>query len=309
MHKIRWSDEENGWLAKNYYDLPVEELRKNLQGRSWDAIKLRAAKIHCNRATKAYFNTNVKKLLDDSLESNYWLGFLFADGHFSKNGRIQLRLALKDIRHVQKFASYIGGNFRVTATNCSCSIMDITVVGQIKNKYDIKAKKTYNPISVSSFVDVDKIFAMIIGFIDGDGNVQKQSGRSDFAIRIKVHSSWIEILAWMTDFLSSQLGINLSKPYINQEGCAIVNWSHRTIIRKLVWFVNEFQLPVLDRKWEQIKNLPLSKTEKHKEYIKRISVMLKENMKQKDIANHLGITDSAVSIIIKKNKLKHDSNN
>lgn len=49
-------------------------------------------------------NANLHKLLENSVEAFYWIGFLLADGSFS-NGKI--RFAIKDIEQLYKFGDFI----------------------------------------------------------------------------------------------------------------------------------------------------------------------------------------------------------
>lgn len=51
---------------------------------------------------------NASVLASKTPEAYYWLGFLFADGHFNhKSQRLQIRLCAKDILHLYKLAKFI----------------------------------------------------------------------------------------------------------------------------------------------------------------------------------------------------------
>ena len=55
--------------------------------------------------------TNVLRIFEtiDTEEKAYWLGFLYADGSVgSTDNRIELGLAEKDLRHIEKFRDFIG---------------------------------------------------------------------------------------------------------------------------------------------------------------------------------------------------------
>lgn len=49
-------------------------------------------------------NANLQRLLEDTPEAFYWIGFLLADGSFSK-GRI--RFAIKDVEQLYRFGTFI----------------------------------------------------------------------------------------------------------------------------------------------------------------------------------------------------------
>ena len=54
---------------------------------------------------------NVLKIFEtiDTEEKAYWLGFLYADGSVgSKDNRIELGLAEKDLKQIEKFRDFIG---------------------------------------------------------------------------------------------------------------------------------------------------------------------------------------------------------
>lgn len=60
---------------------------------------------------------SLSKLLEDTPEKWYWLGFLFADGHLSMRGRLALSLAKKDKEHLEKFSEYMGRGAGLAAQN------------------------------------------------------------------------------------------------------------------------------------------------------------------------------------------------
>ena len=52
---------------------------------------------------------DMSKLLKGSLPAVYWMGFLLADGHFTKSGSaIQVSVALQDQDHLTRFANFVG---------------------------------------------------------------------------------------------------------------------------------------------------------------------------------------------------------
>ena len=72
-----------------------------------------------NNRLRKKFNLNVlpdgKKQINshyfdviDSEEKAYWLGFLYADGNISSEGnRLEVRLSIKDIKHLEKFRKFL----------------------------------------------------------------------------------------------------------------------------------------------------------------------------------------------------------
>lgn len=50
---------------------------------------------------------NLEKLLLDVPETYYWIGFILADGHISKNNRLVVTLSVKDKNHLIKLQKYL----------------------------------------------------------------------------------------------------------------------------------------------------------------------------------------------------------
>ena len=92
-----WSKEECVYL-KQMYGLLDKHTLTSVLNRSWPSIQNKAFLLKIKRET----NANSRKLISETNESYYWLGFLMADGHFNKNGQIQINLAEKDLKHLQK---------------------------------------------------------------------------------------------------------------------------------------------------------------------------------------------------------------
>ena len=154
---------------------------------------------------------NLERLLDNSLQSNYWLGFILADGYINKNVRLRIVLSEVDKVLLYNFCSYLGiddsninfykkkiGNIEYKYV--SISIMDSMIIPKLTIKYNINAKKTYNPPTINYKASAENI-ALYIGFIDGDGSIRKLYNRQDYNISIKCHKSWYTFL--------SELQVNL----------------------------------------------------------------------------------------------------
>src|SRR6185369_16376505 len=111
-------------------------------------------------------NNELKKLLDNTTESYYWIGFLMADGHFSKTNRLLVNLALKDKNHLEKLGAYI--NVPVVETSSKIgdkvyqqvrlAVMDNKVIKNIKQKFGIASNKTTNP-PILDIKDEELLFA------------------------------------------------------------------------------------------------------------------------------------------------------
>lgn len=190
--------------------------------------------------------STVEKLLEETPESYYWIGFLLADGNF-KNGRIRLGLGIKDENHLIKFCEYINysGSISRTPIKVSMGVMHKEIVEQIQIKFNIQENKTINPpkyIVPNNYLGL----SLIIGFIDGDGNINKQYKRQDGLIRIKRHSSWFPVLCQFSTIL------NCAQPYINKQGYVVLNIAKHSSVELLQSTIKQYTLPVLIRKWSKL---------------------------------------------------------
>lgn len=253
-----WTDEEDLLLINNYTIGTKDELIQLLSGRTYDAIKLRAAKLGVKKEIGiCQRNNNVEILLNGSLQSYYWIGFILADGHIENNKRLAIYLSIKDKDHLDKFARYINTKtFPISNNKIGLTAQHISAIPILCDIFDIKSNKTENPPDFSSYIISDnQLLALIIGFIDGDGSITNVHKREDFMLRIKVHSSWIDNLEFIENFIYNKY--NLSKKVdklskINNQGYAQLNITNNKIIKLLKNFISEKQLYCLSRKWDKI---------------------------------------------------------
>lgn len=236
---------------------------------------------------------NLSKLLLETLETYYWIGFILADGHISKSTRLRVTLAKRDKNHLIKLQKFLNVQELQENTQVSISGMDSKVIREFCNKFDIKSNKTYNPPNLSFIKNKDLLFALSIGFIDGDGCIDNQTNRSDCKLRIKCHSSWVNNLEFIYNIKSK----------INNQGYAYINITNSILLKELKRKAIFLNLPILNRKWDKIDLSFVSKQEKGQINVLKVKEMLKNNIKKSDIAKNLNIGKSAISQIIKRNKL------
>lgn len=200
------------------------------------------------------YNLNV--LLNDSILSYYWIGFIIADGSFYKNTnnrningiRFELGLLEKDLNHLQKFGNYINCNniqyrkltksYRLTFSSVSNNV--------IMSKLGIPFNKTYNPIDskfISKLSDEQRI-AMIIGIIDGDGCILKNGNGIGRIINITSHKNWFGFY--------KELLLEWNIRFIKNTNCINCGLSKRNKIDELLQFAKNNNLPILERKWNKI---------------------------------------------------------
>lgn len=260
------------------------------------AEKCNAVCRNCATRKNAKRKCDLSSLLEESPEAYYWIGFLLADGHF-ENGRIKFHLASKDSDQVKKFANFIKwtGNFDDRGElGIGVAAKHTEVVDELCKKFDITHNKTYIPPKTIMNHREDLLRYLIIGFIDGDGNIEKQYKRNDCFIRIKTHNSWENILKEFCKII----GYEEKHVRHNKQGYSELCISDSNILAELK--KEAMTLPVLKRKWDKIDETFVSRNNTSKILKEKIINMLNKNMKNKDISLELGISPSYVSKINKE---------
>lgn len=260
-----WTKSEDDILYKHYYELPKELLCGLLPNRTWSAIKLRARKLDLYRSLSFARNSNVKMLLSGSLISFYWVGFILADGHISNNNRLKIVLSNKDSEHLNSLATFLStnvrnsvakvGNKKFNTVTISCK--DIDNIPVICDIFGIKANKTKNPPDFYDYMFTEEqLLALIVGFIDGDGNISMLHNRTDVNLRIKCHRSWLSNLGYIENIIYNYTDVPLKSPpltKINNQGYAQLVISNNKVIKAVKQFAIDKKLPIMQRKWGRVK--------------------------------------------------------
>lgn len=303
MAGIKWTTEEDEFLVANYGNLSKEQLLSHFPGRTWDAIKL-----HANYRGLQYYvgvhehvQADLSRLLQDTPQAFYWMGFLAADGYFSQK-HLKLTLAKKDKRHVIQFARFIQcRNHRVCRNGYEVKVQDGFTIPKIIEKFKLKKVKTYNPPDIGWMTEM-LFVAFCIGFIDGDGSIKFQSGRKDCLLQIKTHASWLDNLQLMSNRLSRLAGVKPVRAKVNNAGYASVCFGNCVLLRHLKRKTREMELPVLRRKWDRIDETHRSRYEVAKENRANVLELSKLGMRNRDMAQKLHLSPSCISVIMRELK-------
>lgn len=261
-----WNEHEDYYLTVHYAEEDKERILVNLPNRSWDAVKLRAAKLGLKRSHKFKRDSKLEVLLDGSFKSLYWVGFLLADGHFSDTKRIVLKLSSKDEEHLSRFANYISSNYTLSSRKlgdkeyptATVTAQNIDVVPKLCSIFGISSNKTENPPDMYKYTfSEEQLFSLVIGFIDGDGSIIQLHDRPDFNLRVKCHKSWINNLLFMEHLLYKVSNTPIKEPpltNINNQGYAQFCISNNTVIKNINKKAIELGLPIMTRKWGKVLN-------------------------------------------------------
>jgi len=199
--------------------------------------------------------TSLSKLLQEDFQSYYWVGLIAADGTIIKD-RLKLELADVDKKHQNRFGKFIG----VGDKRHSTSVQDHLIVPQIRRKFDLRPRKTYNPPR-QALQPCDLSLSFILGFIDGDGSIRFQCRRNDCMLSVKNHASWLDTLTNFRNIVCELSGIDTPNPTINK--CGYAEWTicNNAVIKWMKLKGKELKLPLLERKWEKVNEKRITRTE------------------------------------------------
>lgn len=133
---------------------------------------------HCNKKAvdSNFFNEWNEKCA-------YWLGFIFADGHLSIDGGLDI--CIKDKEHIEKFKADIKSNHKISIRTINdtnyyrINIRDKTIASRL-NELGVVHDKTYG-WNVPDIPD-EYLPHFIRGLYDGDGNLNVRGSQSAFRI-------------------------------------------------------------------------------------------------------------------------------
>ncbi len=305
MKHMKWSDQEVSILSDKWPTATKDEMAAIFSYRSYASVNLKASNLglrKCYEGKHPNVQADLSILLNDELETFYWIGFLTGDGSFSKN-RLKLSLAIKDGHHVAEFSKYIKcKNFRPVRENTAVqvSVQDKFYVPKITSKFNLQPVKTYNPPlgEKMPLQSNDAFISYFVGLIDADGNIQHQSGRTDCSVRLKLHSSWLKFLRFTVDRLCGILDVRVrAKPRINSRGYAEWSCADSRLVTSLKKYAILLSIPLLHRKWSKIDEHFVSRYVKAAENRIKVGELIKKGLRNKEISRLLGLSPSTISNI------------
>ncbi len=195
----------------------------------------------------------------NSKEVAYWFGFLYADGYIINTpttSEVSIELAAKDIAHLEKFKHSLDGDVPITTFISKDSVIKST--GQIvrgteicqirlyskemavdlENK-NLLQNKTYKTVSPDLCYSDEINIAIIRGFFDGDGCIDK-NGACHFTAYSNVFLDKVQ------EFLESK-GIKCSNYQENSKKQRLFV-DHSSILKFLELIYTDISYPYLDRK-------------------------------------------------------------
>lgn len=205
--------------------------------------------MNCPRPAKL---SSLAPLVADSPISLYWMGFLMADGHFdSKRNNLAVTLGCKDTEFLQVLADMLECKLNVYArlpnNIVQLSVADTTNFPLIVQKWELESNKTKFPPTKLPLLSEAQFYSWVIGFIDGDGSIDKTGCSGSIVTGVE----WGHIL--------TEISLRLSCLNLQERGPSQFSKNNSlrlkltvAALRKLKLHGEDHHLPVLRRKWDRV---------------------------------------------------------
>lgn len=133
-----------------------------------------------SKTNRRWRNTEINDNAFDELteEVLYWIGFLYADGHVTLKGNgIELRLAIKDLNHIEKFKLFLNSNSKIDIAEDYCRIRIYSKPLQDRLKYfGFDNNKSFTATPHEELKNSRHFWR---GVVDGDGGVYNYKDELD----------------------------------------------------------------------------------------------------------------------------------
>lgn len=159
-------------------------------------------------------------------------------------------------------------------------------------------KKTFNPPRELPYTDDVLLRAWLVGYIDGDGYLYKQTGRKSAALQTVAHISWESFLKDVVEKLD--FGHIFYRYYSEDKSyVCIVSQKHGELV-DLKLFARSHNLPVLERKWIKVDELLVVRPARDGSVKREIERLIRQKMSNKEISLITGHSPSMISGIRSK---------
>lgn len=204
---IIWSDDQKRYIAYKYQqeDDTIKHLAEEFSVRP-ESIRalLRKMRIEITNKKIRNFPRNSHFFSDiDTPEKAYWLGMFYSDGNVGSNDN-NIRLALKDKEHIEKFQRAIGAInnkiLEVTDTRFShiCYRYDLSLRDKQLHddliKWGVMPNKSYLLFGLPQLFSPSLMRHFIRGYFDGDGGLSYSIENERYCISFTGNKMFLEEL-------------------------------------------------------------------------------------------------------------------
>lgn len=219
-----------------------------------------------------------------SAESAYWAGFLAADGNLRLSHRghkcIRLYLGVVDLRHLEKFKSFLGSGHKIATpekyARCSIEFVSEQIYDDLVSKYNLTPRKSMT-YTFPTQVPEEYLGPFLRGYFDGDGCLcesfqNKNSLTASYGVTM---IGTADFVSGCTNAVSPHLAREIKyKPSYHVNGETMVfNLNTRQAKEFLTWiYEGSTEETRLDRKYEMYDRICVQNIRKTRElppYVQR----------------------------------------
>ena len=269
----KWTEKEIKVLKENYPKMQLKDLYKLFPNRDSQSIVNKAHRLGLKRDSFYFisqrstkYSKNHKFFSKPNYLNSYWAGFIAADGNVvAKTNRIRIGLARIDRAHLENFkrdTDYTGpvvDHDMKSGFNSTNGFSKIIINGvpewlyYLEKFYNVTPNKTYS-ITFPRQLPEELHLPYAIGYIDGDGCITNTSAGTPC---VSMRGNY-----YMLDRIKEIFDEMFPSPFPSQSPPAKVAYCsglYRYAIagrraQSLIDYVNQLDLPILDRKWKKFYN-------------------------------------------------------
>jgi hypothetical protein len=256
--QIKWTPEKIQ-LLKDEYPLGDKKMLAENLGLKRSTLKYAAKRFNI-KSELDQRGYRAKELLNETLESYYWHGFIMADGHIGTKNTICVTLSNKDNIQLENLKSFLkvdqpifyreyDTTYANNTKSVNLTISDIDTCEKFRILYNIGSRKTLNPPSLNFISDDSKFISFFIGFFDGDGCFDIRNNKIS-SMKIECHINWYPTLEYMIDRLML-IGISATLKTTTR-GYACMRIYKQENFKRLKEFITANNIPVMRRKWDKV---------------------------------------------------------
>jgi hypothetical protein len=241
----------------------------------------------------------------NTINKNYILGFIYADGSIYKN-YLSITVQICDIsvlEFIKKELNY-NGPIYVKPTYCTLTISSKKLINNLIS-LGIIQNKTYESKTLPLF-DVKYFPQFLLGFFDGDGSIYKSSKINlyEYTVNFTSNSSILsEIKTSLKEYLISSS--NIRKRYSNEISCMLDIKGSINLEKIYTLFYSnppEYFFKRKHNKFIEFKDSlkTMNKRNFKNETVLEIKQMYLNNIKQSEISKKLNLKASSVRCVIQR---------
>ena len=231
------------------YGVKRQTISKYLKQRGFEVI---------NYQNRSRLNEHVFDVMC-SEEQFYWLGFLYADGNISSTGnRVEVRLSLKDLSHLEKFRKFLNLTSEIRTGICDeHGFCHLSVrnkhLWQTLNDLGCTPRKslTLKFPNLSIFPSKVSILHFLRGYVDGDGCLSIYLNQKKTSYRTMVSIVGTKSFLSTVNALFGNKGNIMSKTSKNWENNAFQLSFSDVPSRKFARYLYQNATIYLDRKYDK----------------------------------------------------------